>query len=117
MSQLTTNPNHFLTGLGEVVEKDFIRVVFQSGFPQQVGINGCRIEDVISLAIARLEDYQQGPLACPENEDAISALNIAVRSLEDRLRRRREQGVLNTMSRHQTFRTEDLEHDFSATGA
>jgi hypothetical protein len=117
MSQLITNRTIHPTGFGEVVEKEFIRVVFQSGFPQEVGINGCRIEDVIALAMERLEEYQRGALACPENEEALDHLHKATQSLADRLQRRKEQGVLNTMSRHETFRTEDLEHDFSATGA
>jgi hypothetical protein len=120
MSQVTTTPKidpNSLNRLGEVVEKKFIRVVFQNGFPQEVGINGCRIEDVIQLAIEKLEEYQRGSLACAENEDALHALHLANRSLSDRFQRRKEQGVLNTMSRHQTIRTEDLEHDFSATGA
>jgi hypothetical protein len=121
MSQLTTHRVDPLASSprspGNVVEKNFIRVVFQSGFPQEVGINGCRIEDVLSLAVERLEEYQRGPLACPENQDALDGLYAAIGSLEDRLKRRREQGVLNTMSKHETFRTEDLDHDFSATGA
>ncbi len=104
-------------GSGEVVEREFIRVVFQSGFPKDVGINGCRIEDVIELAIDRLEEYQSGPLACVENELALKGLHRAKKSLHDRLRRREEQGVLNTMSQHDPVRTEDWHDDFSATGA
>lgn len=107
--------NH--NGSGEVVEREFIRVVFQSGLPKDVGINGCRIEDVLQLAMDKLEEYQNGPLACEENEQALQGLGFAIRSLEDRIRRRQEQGVLNTMSRHETIRTEDSHEDFSATGA
>ncbi len=112
---ITRSPSRH--GVGEIVEKEFIRVVFQSGFPKDVGINGCRIEDVVQLAIERLEEYQVGPLACEENKQALRGLFIAKRSLEDRLRRREEQGVLNTMVRHETDRTEDWHDDFSATGA
>jgi len=102
---------------GEVVEREFVRVVFQSGFPKDVGINGCRVEDVIQLAADRLDEYQEGPLGCEENEQAIQGLKFAIRALEDRRRSRAEQGVLNTMSRHETVRTEDFHYDFSATGA
>ena len=102
---------------GEIMETDFIRVVFQKGFPAQVGINGCRVEHVLEVAAARIEEYQQGPLACAENEDALEHIRAAIRALHDRINRRKEQGVLNTMSPHQFARTEDEDEDFSATGA
>jgi hypothetical protein len=102
---------------GEIMETDFIRVVFQKGFPSQVGINGCRVEHVLDVAAARLEEYQQGPLACAENEDALMHLRAARAALQERINRRKEQGVLNTMSPHQVTRTEDEDEDFSATGA
>jgi hypothetical protein len=102
---------------GEIMETEFIRVVFQKGFPSQVGINGCRVEHVLGVAIARLLEYQQGPLACVENEDALYHLQAAVTALQERISRRKEQGVLNTMSPHQITRTEDEDEDFSATGA
>ncbi|HWD37462.1 MAG TPA: hypothetical protein VG944_01320 [Fimbriimonas sp.] len=112
-----TTPTLSRNGAGEVVERPFIRVVFQSGFPKDVGINGCRVEDVVQLVIDRLEEYQQGPLECEENSQALQGLYFAVQAMEDRRRRREEQGVLNTMSRHETIRTEDWHDDFSATGA
>ncbi len=102
---------------GEIMENDFIRVVFQKGFPSQVGVNGCRVEHVLDIAAARIEEYQQGPLACAENEDALQHILAAKRALNDRIDRRQEQGVLNTMSPHQYARTEDEVDDFSATGA
>lgn len=102
---------------GEVVKTQFIEVTFQKGFPSQVGINGCRVEDVLALALTRLDDYQRGPLACIENEEAIRHVMSAIEALHQRIRRRQEQGVLNTMSPHQYSRTEDEEQDFSATGA
>ena len=102
---------------GRVIERPFIHVTFQQGLPQEAGVNGCRVEDVIDVALARLEDYQSGPLACEENEQAITQLLQAKRALEDRRRRRMEQGVFNTMARHVINRTEDEHDDFSATGA
>lgn len=106
-----------ISGAGQVVEHPFIRVVFQNGFPKEVGINGCRVENVIDVALERLERYQSGPLACPENEAAIRHLRQAREDLELRQRRRQEQGVLNTLSQHETIRTEDEDDDFSATGS
>jgi len=102
---------------GEVVETDFIRVTFQRGLPQYAGINGCRVDDVIDVALDKLRDYQSGPLACAENEEAIRHLVAAKAMLLERVRRREEQGVLHTMSQHIVVRTEDRLDDFSATGA
>ena len=117
MAETLTTRMPSRNGSGEVVEKEFIRVVFQSGLPKDVGINGCRVEDVLQLALDRLEEYQNGPLACEENEQAMQGLAFSIRALEERIRRRQEQGVLNTMARHETVRTEDWHEDFSATGA
>lgn len=102
---------------GQIIERPFIRVALQSGLPSEVGVNGCRVEDVISVAIECLERYQMGPLACPENEEAIHDLKLATEALELRRQHRLEQGVLNTMYRHEPVRTEDEDHDFSATGS
>jgi len=104
-------------GVGEVVEHPFIRVVYQNGFPQDVGVNGCRVEDVIDVAIERLQQFQAGPLACEENRSAIRYLSAARQALHERIQRRQLQGVLNTYIKHENARTEDEEHDFSATGA
>jgi len=103
---------------GELFEKGyFIRVVFQKGLPQTVGDNGCRVADVIQVALDRLRKYQTGALACEENEDAIRGLRLAMRAMESRKRRRIEQGDFSTMKAHIGVRTEDEHEDFSATGA
>lgn len=102
---------------GEIVESEFIRVVYQSGLPTEVGVNGCRPEDVIDVVVDKLEKYQLGPLACEENREAIRFLKLAKQSLNQRTRRRQDQGVWNTMTQHETSRTEDEHEDFSSTGA
>jgi hypothetical protein len=106
-----------IKGGGQVFERPFIRVVFQNGLPRDVGINGCRVTDVIEVAIDRLERYQSGPLACDENDIALHHLRGAMHAMALRNKRRQDQGVFNTMSRHETVRTEDEEEDFSATGS
>lgn len=101
---------------GDVYERPFVRVVFQRGLPQSVGVNGCRVDAVLEVAKDRLEAYQMGPLSCEENEEAIAHIRLALAALERRTRRRMEQGVINTMTRH-VSRTEDEHDDFSATGS
>lgn len=97
-------------------ESDFIRVKFQNGLPPEVGINGARVEDLLDLISAKLENYQKTSLACGENEEALAALHVAKDAMARRHQRRVLQGVFNTLKPH-AERTEDLEHDFSATGA
>jgi hypothetical protein len=116
MNSLIEKPNT-ANAPGDLYERQFMQVTFQKGFPREVGINGCRVEDVIDLAIDRLEAYQRGPLACVENEIALNNLRSAVRAVYGRRRRREEQGVLNTMTQHVYDRTEDEHEDFSATGS
>ena len=102
---------------GERVERPFLTVTWQKGLPDEVGVNGCRVDDVLALAAEKLRAYQTGPLACEENGEALRALDAALSALNARRRRRVEQGVLNTMKAHDTERTEDVDEDFSATGA
>lgn len=97
-------------------ENEFMSVRFQQGLPPEVGINGARVEDVIDLAIAKLETYQSGLLSCSENAEAIQALQASKDALKRRRQRRMLQGVFNTMSPH-VERTEDVLDEFSATGA
>lgn len=115
--QETTIRKSSFNGAGEVYERGFVRVVFQQGIPTEVGVNGCRIQDVLEVAKERLEHYQSGKLACFENEEALHHINQAIRFLNERIERRQAQGVFLTMQQHKTIRTEDLHEDFSATGA
>lgn len=118
MTELAPNanalPNHEENWL---VENEFVRIQFQHGLPPEVGINGVRVDDVIDIVVARLERYQRGPLACSENDEAIRAMHLAKDAMARRRHRRELQGVFHTYSQHITERSEDLEEDFSATGA
>jgi hypothetical protein len=105
------------TAGGHVIEDTFIRVIFQSGYAAEVGINGCLPQDVIRIAMNRLLEFQGGALACSENEEALFHLQAANAALAQRIQRRKEQGVLNTGKPHDVRRTEDEDDDFSATGA
>ena len=102
---------------GELVERPFLAVTWQKGLPTESGINGCRVDDVLDVVAEKLQTYQAGPLACEENAEALDALAAALAALEARRQRRKEQGVFNTMHAHESERTEDVEEDFSATGA
>lgn len=89
-----------LDGSDGLVRKPYISIDFQRGSVDDVGINGCRIEDVIEVLQQRLFDHQGRSLACPENATALCHLEAAREALMERRLRRAEQGVLNTAKEH-----------------
>ena len=91
-----------LDGSEAVVIRPFIQIVFQHGHPNEVGVNGCRVEDVIDVAVDRLLDFQGRNLACDENSEALEYLYQAREALLRRKRRREQQGVINTQQPHQS---------------
>jgi hypothetical protein len=92
-----------IDGSDAVVENEFMRIVFQHGNPQEVGINGCRVEDVIEVVIQKLLDFQGRNLACDENRIALEHLVDAQEALVARRRRREEQSVLGTEKKHKSL--------------
>ena len=89
-----------LDGSEALTVRPFIQVVFQHGHPNEVGVNGCRVEDVIDVAVDRLLDFQGRNLACEENLEALEYLYQARKALAKRKRRREQQGVLNSQTPH-----------------
>lgn len=106
--------------MSKSTQNEFIQIKFQSGPIHDVGINGCRIEDVIDLLTDKLSKFQSGELACHENEMAIKHLALARQALVQRRKLRQQQGVFDTHEPHNSlfdYRTEDVDANFSATGA
>lgn len=89
-----------MDGSDGIISKPFIQIVFQHGPVPDVGINGCRIEDVIEVLQDRLLDHQGRDLACDENTVALYHLAAAHEALVHRRRRREQQGVLNKHEVH-----------------
>ena len=92
--EMRTTPN-----LDKESGAPYIRIKFQAG-PLPDGINGCSIEDVIDVLIARLEGFQKGNFRCRENALAITKLEEAKLWLLERTRKRQVQGVEGTMTAH-----------------
>jgi hypothetical protein len=91
-----------IDGSDAVVENEFMRIVFQHGHPNEVGINGCRIEDVLEVVIQKLLDFQGRNLACEENRIALEHLADAQEALLARRRRREQQGVIGLSEKHKS---------------
>ena len=90
-----------LDGSDGLITRPFIHIEFQRGAVPEVGVNGCRLEDVIEVVQNRLLDHQGRDLACQENADALYHLELAREALVRRHRRRETQGVLNTAEKHE----------------
>jgi hypothetical protein len=89
-----------LDGSEAVIETEHIKITFQHGHPQEVGVNGARIEDVIDVLVEKLLNFQGRDLACEENATALYHLDLAREALMLRRRRREQQGLLGLTDRH-----------------
>ena len=69
---------------------------FQEGPILESGVNGVTHESLIAILIDRLEGFQFGPFACPENAEALEGLKIAQGALKRRTEARAERGVEGT---------------------
>ena len=58
--------------------------------------NGCFVETVIQAVLGRLRYYQASAFACPENAEAIAALELAAEALDKRTRDRETRQVEGT---------------------
>jgi hypothetical protein len=75
-------------------------IFFQQGLVRDEKPNGVGIEQVIGVAVARLEMHQKGDASCRENALAITHLQEALHWLDHRTAVREEQGVENTYAAH-----------------
>ncbi len=71
---------------------------FQLG-PVADGVNGLTNEALLAVVADRLEAFQAGPYACPENGLALSAVKQALGALHARTRDRRRRGVEGQLTR------------------
>lgn len=92
-----------MDGSDGIVCQPFIHILFQRGPAPEVGVNGCRLEDVLEVLTQRLLDHQGRELACEENATALFHLEAAREALLLRRRRREEQGLLNTTGKHHSI--------------
>lgn len=73
-----------------------IFIPFQAGAFAESGINGATCELYIAAMLDRLEAFQAGPLACPENAGVIHHLRHALDFCVARSARREKAGVKGT---------------------
>ena len=79
----------------------FISVKFQDGPVTLNGVNGAQVEDVIDVLLERIHNLQ-AELPCRENSLAITKLEEAKLWLNERTRKRKEQGVEGKNLQHRS---------------
>jgi hypothetical protein len=82
-----------LDGSPALVKREYIHIKFQLGPVKEVGVNGCQIEDVLDILIARMDGFQKGPFACEINDAVLLDLHRAKQALHLRTADRKNRGV------------------------
>lgn len=70
-----------------------VKVSFQNGAINEVGVNGITQEVLIAICIDRLKAFQAGPYSCRENALALTKLEEAQQWLHSRTRDRMARDV------------------------
>lgn len=70
-----------------------IELPFQFGEMADVGNTGVTIEVLLAIVIDKLEGFQAGPWACPDNDTALDYARRCLDTLVHRTREREERGV------------------------
>lgn len=86
--------DHYMVfdGKGDVM----CEIHFQSGPVKEVGVNGAREEDVLSILIDRVRTFQGTKHACRETALALTKLDEAMHWLNHRDTERKQRGVKGT---------------------
>lgn len=73
-----------------------LTAVFQNGPVKLNGVNGCQVDDLLTVAVGRLDFLQNagnGRFRCEENDRAISYISSAILALSSRTARREKAGI------------------------
>lgn len=71
-------------------------ILFQNGSINEHGVNGVTQEALLAIVADRLESFQAGAFACPENADALTSVKEALAALLSRTKARMARGVEGT---------------------
>lgn len=74
-------------------EADFSMTYHQGEVNKISDVNGITNELLLAIVIDRLETFQRGEYACPENEHALGNLRFALDHLRRRTKEREARGV------------------------
>lgn len=71
-------------------------IKFQNGPIKESGVNGVSHEVLIAVVMDRLQGFQSGPYASPDNQEALEHLEKALEALQRRTRERLARNVEGT---------------------
>ncbi len=77
-------------------DRDYMNITFQEGPVKEAGVNGCQVEDVIAVCVARLQELNVAPHGNRETSEAITHLQEVENWLNRRTRDREARGVEGT---------------------
>lgn len=91
----------FIESVGNSHAIPYFSIQFQNGTVEENGRNGYQVEEIIDILVERLEGFQKGNHPCRENALAITKLEEARMWLNERTRKRKEQGVEGKHESHE----------------
>jgi hypothetical protein len=81
---------------GETVGHD---IFFQNGPIKEAGVNGISQEALLAIVADRLEGFQAGQFANPDNAEALTHVRMAIEILHRRTKERLARGVEGTLQK------------------
>ena len=87
-----SNPSAIYT-CGYTAHYSRLPILFQNGPILESGKNGITVESLLTICKDRLDSFQSGNFACEENQEALDAIEKALRALERRTLARQIRGV------------------------
>ena len=86
-------PHHFTVKRDN---EELCKIHLQEGPIKEVGVNGVRDEDLLTIVLTRLEAFQSSEFKCSENQEAINGIREALESLQNRTLKRYSRNVEET---------------------
>lgn len=86
----------FFAAFGQHKNVYSCQIALQKGALKEAGWNGVIDEALIAIVVDRMECFQSGAFAHPQNEIAITKLMRALQAMEARKRERQRRGVEGT---------------------
>lgn len=74
-------------------------IFFQNGPIKEAGVNGISQEALLAIVQDRLESFQAGPFATPDNAEALTHVHMAIEILHRRTKERMARGVEGTLQK------------------
>jgi len=82
-----------MDGSPALIDQEHIHIKFQLGPVKEAGVNGCQVDDILDILIARMQGFQRGPFNSREGALVVTRLQEAQHWLRHRTLDREARGV------------------------